>query len=328
MKTIIIGIAGGTGSGKSTFTRKLKKEFKDDVAVLYHDNYYRDQSDIPLEERRKTNYDHPDAMETELLIRKKDRELFEDILSRTISRQLTDRIAESRKWVSDMSQLMKEMDTSMGLIFSLDWKPRRAENDSELDTAELEQILLRDRELLTIEDIEKVAAHFRSRIRFEKQRLEEDGGMVNYMELVRDALDYRKWFEFHMYFRRGEGERKLLTNAAFNRFSGGEKAMAMYVPLFSAVVAKYAGARKDAPKLISLDEAFAGVDETNIRDMFRLMVEFDFNFMINSQILWGDYDTVPGLAIYQLIRPENAKFVSVIRYIWNGKAKIMATGNE
>ena len=68
MKTIIIGIAGGTGSGKSTFTRKLKKEFKDDVAVLYHDNYYRDQSDIPLEERRKTNYDHPDAMETELLV--------------------------------------------------------------------------------------------------------------------------------------------------------------------------------------------------------------------------------------------------------------------
>ena len=61
MKTIIIGIAGGTGSGK--------KEFKDDVAVLYHDNYYRDQSDIPLEERRKTNYDHPDAMETELLVR-------------------------------------------------------------------------------------------------------------------------------------------------------------------------------------------------------------------------------------------------------------------
>lgn len=91
---------------------------------------------------------------------------------------------------------------------------------------------------------------------------------------------------------------------------------------------KICGARPDAPKLISLDEAFAGVDETNIRDMFRLMVEFEFNFMINSQILWGDYDTVPGLAIYQLIRPENAKFVSVIRYIWNGKVKVMLTGEE
>ena len=91
--------------------------------------------------------------ETELLIQQKDRELFEDILSQTISRQLTDRIAESRKWVSDMSKLMKEMDTSMGLIFSLDWKPGKAENDMELDTAELEQILLRDHTFLTIEDI-------------------------------------------------------------------------------------------------------------------------------------------------------------------------------
>lgn len=47
--------------------------------------------------------------------------------------------------------------------------------------------------------------------------------------------------------------------------------------------------------------------------------------MINSQILWGDYDTVPALAIYQLIRPENARFVSVIRYLWNGKKKVMVT---
>ena len=54
--------------------------------------------------------------ETELLIQRKDRELFEDILSQTISQQLTDRIAESRKWVQDMSKLMKEMDTSMGLL--------------------------------------------------------------------------------------------------------------------------------------------------------------------------------------------------------------------
>ena len=68
METIIIGIAGGTGSGKSTFTNRLKEEFKDEVAVIYHDNYYRDQSHITFEERKKTNYDHPDSIETELLI--------------------------------------------------------------------------------------------------------------------------------------------------------------------------------------------------------------------------------------------------------------------
>ena len=68
MKTVIIGIAGGTGSRKSTFTNRLKDEFKNQVAVLYHDNYYRAQDDIPFEERKKVNYDHPDAFETELLI--------------------------------------------------------------------------------------------------------------------------------------------------------------------------------------------------------------------------------------------------------------------
>ena len=161
--------------------------------------------------------------ETRLLIQQKDRELFEDILSQTISQQMTDRIAESRKWVADMSKLMREMDTSMGLTFSLEWKPKKAENDRELDVAELEQILLRDRELLTVEDIEKAASHFRSKIRTEKRIRQENGSVINYMDLVREAMDYRGWFEFQMYYRRGEEPRKLLTNAAFNRFSGGER---------------------------------------------------------------------------------------------------------
>ena len=110
--------------------------------------------------------------------------------------------------------------------------------------------------------------------------------------------------------------------------SGGEKAMAMYVPLFSAVAAKYQAARDDAPRLISLDEAFAGVDGRNIRDMFKLMSEFHFNFIINSQVLWGDCDTLDALAIYQLIRPNNAKFVTVMPYLWNGKKREAVESEE
>ena len=68
MNCIIIGIAGGTGSGKSTFTRRLKEEFKENVAVIYHDNYYRRQDEIPFEDRIKANYDHPDSLETQLLL--------------------------------------------------------------------------------------------------------------------------------------------------------------------------------------------------------------------------------------------------------------------
>ncbi|MCF0133482.1 MAG: uridine kinase [Blautia sp.] len=68
METIIIGIAGGTGSGKSTFTNRLKNEFVNDVSVVYHDNYYKRQDEIPFEERKKVNYDHPDSLETDLLV--------------------------------------------------------------------------------------------------------------------------------------------------------------------------------------------------------------------------------------------------------------------
>ena len=68
MEPIIIGIAGGSGSGKSTFTNRLRQYFGDDVAVIYHDNYYRRQDGIPFEQRVKVNYDHPDSLETDLLV--------------------------------------------------------------------------------------------------------------------------------------------------------------------------------------------------------------------------------------------------------------------
>lgn len=68
MKTTIIGIAGGTGSGKSTFTNRLKDYFGDRVTVIYHDDYYKAHDEIPFEERQYINYDHPDSLETDLLV--------------------------------------------------------------------------------------------------------------------------------------------------------------------------------------------------------------------------------------------------------------------
>lgn len=152
--------------------------------------------------------------------------------------------------------------------------------------------------------------------------------MVFFYQIMKDTLDYRKWFEFQLFCQKSGERQKELTNSVFGTFSGGEKVMSMYVPLFSAVVAKYQGGRADAPRLISLDEAFAGVDNKNIRDMFRLMTEFQFDFIINSQVLWGDCDTLDALAIYQLIRPENAKFVTVMPYLWNGHKKELLEDEE
>jgi uridine kinase len=67
---VIIGIAGGSGSGKTTVVRRLMASLGDEkVSVLEHDRYYRDRSDLRLEERASLNYDHPDSLETDLMVR-------------------------------------------------------------------------------------------------------------------------------------------------------------------------------------------------------------------------------------------------------------------
>ncbi|MBR4409801.1 MAG: uridine kinase [Firmicutes bacterium] len=65
---IVIGIAGGTGSGKSTMIQKIKEEFHDNITILSHDFYYKRHDQLTYEERTKLNYDHPDAIETDLMI--------------------------------------------------------------------------------------------------------------------------------------------------------------------------------------------------------------------------------------------------------------------
>ena len=264
---------------------------------------------------------HADVDTLSSLLSEKDRELFEDILSNTISKKIRAKIHESNRWVEAMNRMMESMETSSGLTLSLKWQPKKADQEGQLDTKELVALLQTDAEIMRQEDIDKISGHFRSCIREARKLSREESNLQSFHVIMKEILDYRKWFEFQLYFQKAGEKKKELTDRMFFTFSGGEKAMSMYVPLFSAVVAKYKGANLDAPRIISLDEAFAGVDETNIKDMFRLMVQLELNFIINSQVLWGDYGTVPKLAIYHLIRPQNAKCVTVLKYIWNGKGK-------
>lgn len=260
------------------------------------------------------------------LIKAGDRELFEDILANTVSRKIRGKINSSNTWVDKMNNLMGAMNTSSGLTLSLRWRSRTAENEDQLDTKELVELLKKDYRLMREEA--KLSLHFRSKVEEARRHARDSGGMISFYQVMKETLDYRKWFEFQLFSQKSGEKQKELTNSVFGTFSGGEKAMSMYVPLFSAVVAKYQGGRADAPRLISLDEAFAGVDNKNIRDMFRLMTEFQFNSIINSQVLWGDCDTLDALAIYQLLRPENAKFVTVMPYLWNGKSKELLEDEE
>ena len=259
--------------------------------------------------------------ETKNLVDDEDRHLFEEILIGAVGRKIRERIYSAKAWIESMNKLMKSLNTSSGLSFSLNWKPKMAIDENEIDTKEIVDILNSEVGLLKQSDIKKVATHFRSKFAKAEKEFTEKGAIVPFYSIIKETLDYRKWFEFQFMYKKTGEQSKELTNNAFSRLSGGEKAMAMYIPLFASVCARYQSAKKDCLRIISLDEAFAGVDDNNIRDMFRILTELKLEYVINSQVLWGEYDTVPSLSICELISDVNKKIVSVMRYHWNGKKR-------
>lgn len=259
--------------------------------------------------------------ETKNLVDDEDRQLFEEILIGAVGKKIRERIYAAKSWVNSMNTLMKSLNTSSGLSFSLNWKPKQATDENEMDVKEIVDILNSDAGLLKQSDIKKVATHFRTKFAKAEKEFKEKGAIVSFYNIIKEELDYRKWFEFQFMHKKANEQSKELTNNAFFKLSGGEKAMAMYIPLFASVCARYQSARKDCLRIISLDEAFAGVDDNNIRDMFRILTELDLEYVINSQVLWGEYDTVPSLSICELISDVNQKVVSIMRYHWNGKKR-------
>lgn len=258
--------------------------------------------------------------EQKRLMDEKDRELYEQIILHSIGKAIRHKIYRAEQWVKQMNRLMDERKTSSGLKLSLKWEPRPPRNEAELDVELLVDLLRKDPDLLRDDEIEQMVDHFRSRIRLAK---DEAGEKDSLRKWIADFLDYRQWFDFVLYYRKGEQNKRELTDARFNVLSGGEKAMSMYIPLFAATYSRYSDSNPDSPKLISLDEAFAGVDDENIRDLFQLLTDMDFDYMMTSQVLWGCYDTVPNLSIYEIIRPKDVDYVTLLRYHWNGHKREM-----
>ncbi|MFT0803385.1 TIGR02680 family protein [Bacillus swezeyi] len=248
-----------------------------------------------------------------------DKKLYEEILLNSVGYKLRGRIRRAEQWTEKMKKIMENSDSSSGLKFSIKWRPKTADTERELDTKDLVYLLKQDANLLNDQDLERITNHFRSKIQAAKAFLEEKGDGQTLLQVLKMVLDYRKWFSFVLYFKRPNEPKRELTNYNFFKFSGGEKAMAMYIPLFTACYSRYQEAAPHAPFIISLDEAFAGVDENNINEMFEIVEELGFNYIMNSQVLWGDYETVSSLSVCELIRPKNANYVTVIHYKWDGK---------
>jgi hypothetical protein len=94
------------------------------------------------------------------------------------------------------------------------------------------------------------------------------------------------------------------------------------VPLFAAVASFYSQSTyAHAPRLMLLDEAFAGIDDLARAHCMALIREFDLDFVMTSEREWGCYAALPGVAICQLQRREGIDAVFVSRWTWDGRAK-------
>lgn len=264
------------------------------------------------------------------LLKKDDERLFKRVILESVGTILRRKIETAMIWVKQMNELLQGQKNSSGLSLSIVWKPLSSMSEKDLGTKQLVSLLQKQTELLREEDREAIARHFQEKVAYAQERVQQNPEERNTLfQAIAQVLDYRDWFEFELRFRRANEhyQAQVLTDRKFNQFSGGEKAISMYLPLFTAVASRYRDAKAECPKVITLDEAFAGIDDNNIGELFKACEQLEFNYVMNSQALFGDHPTVSALMVYELLRPQNINLVTPICYYWNGSRKEMRLGD-
>jgi hypothetical protein len=194
------------------------------------------------------------------------------------------------------------------------WQPRAEDADGGVaGLAEARKRLLKtSADAWSMEDRRQVGEFLQHRIAAESAREEQ----VSMFDSLSRALDYRRWHRFSVQ-RYQDGQWRPLAGPA----SSGERALGLTVPLFAACSSHYESADKRAPRLVLLDEAFAGIDDEARANCMALIREFDLDFIMTSEREWGCYPELPGLAICQLVRREGVDAVYVSRWSWNGQVR-------
>ena len=220
-------------------------------------------------------------------------------------------IRAAEAWRAAANDELHSRPTSTGVRFRFQW-----EADIEIRFHEIRPILLRKGELWTPVERTAVATFLQGRIAAE-QTADESGSWRDHLAR---ALDYRRWHRFVIE-RQQDGQWRRLNKTTCGTGSGGEKALALTLPRFAAAAAHYRGAAPTAPRLVMLDEAFAGIDPTMRAQCLGVLTQFDLDVVMTSELEWGCYATVPALSIYHLTTLPGLEAVAATRWLWNGREK-------
>lgn len=246
-------------------------------------------------------------------------QLYKNIIMENLGQLIRQKIIDAEALVQKMNKVLAQQENDSHLKIHLDWHIKPNDEMSDSTTETIATLFKKDARFLTDTDYQSLKHFLEMKIKAEEKAQAEETGQVQTSIVLRNALDYRQWFEFKLQYSQRETQKRSLTNKTFNRFYGGEKAITMYTPLFVAMYAWYKNASPDAPYVITLDEAFAGIDENNIAQLFKTIENLNFNYVMNSQQLQGEYDTVSSLNTYELIRSEQDDHVTAIKIHWDGK---------
>ena len=249
--------------------------------------------------------------ERERLLKAKEQEIIENHLLAEAAVELTKLIRAAESWRLSANEELEARPTSSGVRFRFQWEP-----DAEIRFDQVRPILLRKGELWTPAERTALAAFLQGRIAAE-QAADETGSWRDHLGR---ALDYRRWHRFVVE-RQQDGKWQRLNRATYGTGSGGEKAIALTLPRFAAAAAHYRSAAKTAPRLVMLDEAFAGIDPTMRAQCMGVLAQFDLDVVMTSELEWGCYRTVPALAIYHLTTLPGLDAVAATRWIWNGRER-------
>jgi hypothetical protein len=252
--------------------------------------------------------------ERKLLLSARERDVLEQHLEKEIAANLQRMIKDTDERVAAMNRELARRPTSTGVRYRLVWQPLPEDAEGGVPgLGEARKRLLRtSADAWSPDDRRQVGEFLQRRI---GAQTSEDSHATMYESLAR-ALDYRRWHQFRVQ-RYQDGQWRPLTGPA----SSGERALGLTVPLFAACSAHYESASPHAPRLVLLDEAFAGIDDEARASCMALIREFDLDFVMTSEREWGCYPDLPGLSICQLVRREGVDAVFVSRWTWDGHAR-------
>ncbi|MGW2052755.1 TIGR02680 family protein [Streptomyces sp. NPDC001840] len=240
-----------------------------------------------------------------------ERGLFDRILTGDTRRHLASRIREANELVDAMNARLERVRTASRVAVQLVWQ---IDPGLPPGTKAARDLLLKDAVRLTDADHEALHQFFRDRI--EEARTSQRAG--SWEEQLAQVLDYTAWHQFVVRLDRANGRGwRLLTKKLHGALSGGEKAIALHLPLFAAVAAHYHTV-PEAPRLILLDEVFVGVDTTNRGQVFDLLCSLDLDLLLTSDHEWCTYRELDGIAVHQLITDGDDDAVTTARFVWDG----------